>query len=128
MLSQYCFEEFLAPYYRQLVAAIKERGLIPMVDSDGRIDDCIDWFKQVGIEGIGPLERMAGMDVVKIRQNHPRFRMIGGFDKTVIPKGREAIRQEFERLLPVMKSGGYMVSVDHQTPPEVSLDNYRQCM
>jgi hypothetical protein len=28
-------------------------------------------------------------------------------------------------LLPVMRSGGYVNSVDHQTPPGVSLADYR---
>jgi uroporphyrinogen-III decarboxylase len=32
--------------------------------------------------------------------------------------------EEFERILPVLKSGGYMLGIDHQTPPEVSLENY----
>jgi len=35
------------------------------------------------------------------------------------------MRAEFERLLPVMRKGGFLPSVDHQTPPEVSLENYR---
>jgi len=35
------------------------------------------------------------------------------------------MRAEFERLLPVMKKGGFIPSVDHQTPPDVSLENYR---
>ncbi len=40
-------------------------------------------------------------------------------------KGENEMRAEFERLLPVMKSGGFIPSVDHQTPPGVSLSNYR---
>ena len=51
--------------------------------------------------------------------------MMGGFDKMVMSRGEEAMRAEFERVLPVMRSGGYVNSVDHQTPPEVSLENYR---
>ena len=35
------------------------------------------------------------------------------------------MRKEFERLLPVMARGGYIPGVDHQTPPEVSIANYR---
>ena len=35
------------------------------------------------------------------------------------------MRAEFERILPVMKQGGYIPSVDHQTPPEVSFKNYK---
>ena len=32
------------------------------------------------------------------------------------------MREEFERLLPVMRQGGFLPSVDHQTPPGVSLE------
>ncbi|MBC7185623.1 MAG: hypothetical protein H5U38_01170, partial [Calditrichaeota bacterium] len=88
--------------------------------------ELIPWLEEVGIEGIAPLERMAGVDVVKIRQRHPRFKLIGAFDKLVLDKGPEAIRAEFERLLPVMRQGGFIPSVDHQTPPHVSLQQYRE--
>ncbi len=39
--------------------------------------------------------------------------------------GEAAIRAEFERLVPLMKTGGFIPSVDHQTPPGVSLEQYR---
>ena len=32
---------------------------------------------------------------------------------------------EFERLMPLIKTGGLIPSVDHQTPPGVSLEQYR---
>lgn len=35
------------------------------------------------------------------------------------------MRAEFERLMPVMKTGGFIPSVDHQTPPAVSMEQYR---
>jgi len=59
-----------------------------------------------------------------LRRDHRDLLMIGAFDKTVMHLGEARIRQEFERLLPVMRSGGYIPSVDHQTPPEVSLEDY----
>jgi hypothetical protein len=31
---------------------------------------------------------------------------------------------EFERLVPLMRTGGFIPSVDHQTPPGVSLAEY----
>ncbi len=125
MLSKEAFDEFLAPYYRGLIPEIKKRGIIPMVDSDGDVHKLIPWLKEVGIEGILPLERMAGVDIVKLRKDHPKFKLIGAFDKTVMHLGEAAIRKEFDRIFPVMSQGGYIPSVDHQTPPEVSLDDYR---
>jgi len=52
-----------------------------------------------------------------LRRKFPQLKMLGAYDKMVMPLGREAMRGEFERLLPVMASGGYLVGCDHQTPP-----------
>jgi uroporphyrinogen-III decarboxylase len=72
-----------------------------------------------------PLERQAGVDGMAIRQQYPEVCMVGHFDKMVMDRGEQAIRDEFERLMPLMKSGGFIPSVDHQTPPHVTIDQYR---
>lgn len=125
MLSKDFFDEFLAPYYKPLVTALRERGIRVFVDSDGDVEPLIPWLKEVGVEGILPLERMAGVDVAAIRAQHPDWLMIGAYDKTVMKNGEAAMRAEFERLAPSMRGGGFIPSVDHQTPPDVSLENYR---
>ena len=85
----------------------------------------IPWFIDAGIDGVYPLERQAGVDVSQMRRNYPKFLMMGGYDKMVMSLGEADMRAEFERLLPVMRSGGFIPSVDHQTPPGVSLEQYR---
>ncbi|MBE6903749.1 MAG: hypothetical protein E7480_03985 [Ruminococcaceae bacterium] len=125
MISKDLFDEFMAPFYKEIVPLIKAKGTKVFIDTDGDVEPLIPWFKEVGIEGVLPLERQAGVDVNRIRQNHPDWLMMGGFDKTIMKNGEEAMRKEFERLLPAIKSGGYIPSVDHQTPPDVSVENYR---
>ena len=125
MLSKGCFDEFVGAYYQQIIPEIRRRGIVPIVDSDGDVAELIGWLDEVGVEGILPLERMAGVDVAQIRRDRPGWKMIGGFDKTVMHLGEDAMRREFERLLPVMRQGGFIASVDHQTPPDVSLAMYR---
>ena len=125
MISKEMFDEFLAPYYKKIIPALKQHGIKVIIDSDGDVTRLIPWLESVGIEGVLPLERQAGVDVAQIRELHPDFLMIGGFDKMVMKNGREAMKTEFERLLPVMKKGGYIASVDHQTPPDVSVENYK---
>jgi hypothetical protein len=125
MISRAQFDEFMAPYYRQVVPKLKERGIAPIIDSDGQVEPLIPWFEEVGLEGILPLERMAGVDVNRIRADHPRWKMIGGFDKTVMHLGEARMREEFERLMPAMRSSRFIPSVDHQTPPAVSMEDYR---
>ncbi len=83
------------------------------------------WLLREGIQGVLPLERQAGVDGMALRGQFPRLRMVGHFDKMVMHRGEAAMRAEFERLRPVMSSGGFIPSVDHQTPPGVSLGQYR---
>jgi len=125
MLSVEQFDEFLAPYYRRVVPRLRERGILTVIDSDGDVTIASNWFERVGLESILPLERQAGVDVAALRRDHPRMRFVGCFDKLVMHKGEAAMRQEFERLLPVAKQGGLVISCDHQTPPAVSLEDYR---
>ncbi len=124
MISEALFDEFMLPYYQQMIPAMKERGTKVFIDSDGDISMALDWFMRAGIEGILPLERQAGVDLEKLRARYPKCLFIGHYDKMVMPKGEAAMRAEFERLLPVMRQGGFAPSVDHQTPPGVSLENY----
>lgn len=125
MLSKNLFDQFISPCYRKLVPRLKDAGIKVFVDSDGQVHDLLPWLISSGIEGIYPLERQSGVDVSMIRARYPGFLMMGGFDKRVMHLGESAIRAEFERLLPVMRSGGYIPSVDHQTPPDVSLKDYQ---
>ncbi len=79
----------------------------------------------MGVDGVLPLERQAGVDGMALRRQFPSLGMVGHFDKMVMHKGEAAMRAEFERLQPLMRSGGFIPSVDHQTPPEVPLAAYR---
>lgn len=95
MVSRHDFERFLAPAYREIVPLLEAKGIVPLVDSDGQVEPMIPWLEEVGIRGILPLERMAGVDVARLRERHPRFVLVGAFDKTVMHRGEAAIRQEF---------------------------------
>jgi uroporphyrinogen-III decarboxylase len=125
MISKDLFDEFVLPYYRRIIPMIKAQGTKVIIDTDGFVEPMIDWLAEGGAQGVLPLERQAGVDVNRIRRNHPDLIMIGGFDKTVMHLGEDAMRQEFERLLPAMASGWYIPGVDHQTPPSVKMADYR---
>jgi hypothetical protein len=125
MISRELMDEFMAPYYRKLLVRAKEMNLLTIVDTDGDVTLLVPWLLANGVEGVLPLERQAGVDGMALRQQFPELRMIGHYDKMVMNKGEPAIRREFERLRPLMKSGGFIPSVDHQTPPSVSLEEYR---
>jgi uroporphyrinogen-III decarboxylase len=125
MISEQHFNEFIAPYYRRIVPRLHEMGAVVLVDTDGDVTRLVPWLLREGIHGVLPLERQAGVDGAALRRQFPSLRMVGHFDKMTMPRGEAAMRAEFERLRPVMQSGGFIPSVDHQTPPGVSLEQYR---
>ena len=125
MCSYAQYAQFVLPYYQQLTPLVRAGGAHPFIDTDGNVEPLIPWFLEGGIEGILPLERMAGVDVCRIKEKYPQLLMLGGFDKTVMHKGEAAMRAEFARILPAVRAGGYIPAVDHQTPPDVTVENYR---
>ena len=125
MISRKLFDEFVAPYYRRLIPRLQELDILPLVDTDGDVTMLVPWLTELGVVGVLPLERQAGVDGLKLRQQYPRLRMVGHYDKMVMNQGEAAMRAEFERLVPLMRTGGFIPSVDHQTPPGVSLAEYR---
>jgi uroporphyrinogen-III decarboxylase len=125
MISRAMMDEFLTPYYEKLLVRAKEMDMVTIVDTDGDVTLLVPWLLDNEIEGALPLERQAGVDGMALRQQFPKLAMVGHYNKMVMTDGQEAMRAEFERLGPLMKTGGFIPSVDHQTPPSVSLDNYR---
>jgi uroporphyrinogen-III decarboxylase len=124
MVSRRICEEFMTPYYARTLERVKEMGMVTIVDTDGDVTALAPWLRSVGVEGVLPLERQAGVDGLELRRRFPDLRLIGHFDKMTMPLGEPAMRAEFERLVPVVRTGGFIPSVDHQTPPGVSLSQY----
>ncbi len=125
MLSKAMFDEFLAPFYRKVIPVIHKYGVPVFIDSDGDITLAVDWYAEVGADGMFPLERQAGVDVSLYLDKQPDMAFLGHFDKMCMKNGRDAMRAEFERILPSMRRGKFIASVDHQTPPDVSAELYR---
>lgn len=126
MLSGECFDEFVGAYYRRLVPFLKSKGVGHVfVDTDGDFGALIPHFMDAGIEGFLPMDVNAGMDIVKVREQFPTLKFIGSYNKLEIAKGPAAIDREFERLLPVIRQGGYVPGCDHQVAPSTKMEDYQ---
>jgi len=126
LISPALVREFMLPYYRELVGFFREfEEQKFLLDSDGDVRQLIPLFTEVGINGILPFEVAAGMDIVRIAEEYPHLIISGGIDKREIAKGRDAINRELERKLPpLFRRGGYLPSLDHHVPPEVSYADF----
>jgi hypothetical protein len=52
------------------------------------------------------------------------LRIMGGFDKIEMGKGKEAIQRYMDTLVPLVERGGYIPFCDHRCPPNVHPDDY----
>lgn len=128
MISPQLFREFMTPYYKKITEVLKGKGIdIIFVDTDGNCTELIPLFLEAGVTGMYPFEVQAGMDIVKLRKRYPRLQIIGGLNKRVLIEGdREKIEREILLKVPFLISqGGYIPSLDHAVPPDISLKNYK---
>lgn len=126
MLSHQMFDEFLGDYYKKLIPMLKKHGVGNVfVDTDGDFKTLIPNFIAAGVDGFLPMDVNAGMDIVAVRKEFPTLKFIGGYNKLCIAEGKEAIDKEFERIMPVIRQGGFIPGSDHQVAPSTSLENYK---
>ncbi|MBI2914473.1 MAG: hypothetical protein HYY08_00955 [Firmicutes bacterium] len=118
--------KFMLPRYGRVVDFLRSRGVEWIaLDSDGDVMSLIPVWLDAGINLIYPFEVQSGMDVARVRKSFGReLRMFGGVDKRALIGGRESIDAELERVAPVVREGGYIPTLDHSIPPDVSYANY----
>lgn len=121
------FRQFLLPHYQRYVAFLKGHGVrLVLVDTDGDHNVLLPAFLEAGVDGFCPMERAAGMDPVEVRRRYGQsVCLMGGVDKRVIARGRAAIDAELAYLAPAIASGGYIPTIDHSVPPDVSYEDFR---
>jgi len=113
------FDEFMAPYYRELFADLRGRGQKRfLLDSDGNNGAVLDRFVELGMNGLYPFEQAAGCDVLAFRREHPHFVIWGGVDKRALLRNKDDVKREvMEKVPQLLASGGFIPSVDHAVPP-----------
>lgn len=127
LLSPDMFRRFILPRYAKTMAFAREHGVnLTWHDSDGDCRLLLPDMLSVGVNSTAPCEVAAGMDPVALRRQFGRdLRMGGGFDKRIVSRGPDAVRQELARLSPVFCEGGFVPGIDHSVPADVSWDHYR---
>lgn len=130
LLSPNTYAEFIQPRLTKLVEFFKAHGVQwVVIDTDGNPELVIPQFLAAGVDGIWPLERASDMDPIALRQKFGRdLRLWGGVDKRELAKDEAAIDAHLESLRPLVEEGGFIPTVDHLVPPDVSLTNFRHYM
>jgi hypothetical protein len=122
------YREFIFPHMRRLVDFLKSHGVrYVMVDTDGNAEPLLPLLLDAGVDAIWPIERASeSMDPIALRRTYGRaLRLFGGVDKRVLATDFAAIDRHLRELAPLIEEGGFIPTVDHTVPPDVSLENFR---
>lgn len=126
LLSPDTFKEFIYSPMKRVVEFFKSHGAKYIcLDSDGRPEVLIPHLMDLGIDLIWPLERASDMDPVRLRRKFGKsLRLSGGVDKRELAKGPEAIEAHLRELVPLIEEGGFIPTIDHTVPPDVSWSDF----
>ncbi len=125
-ISDETFDEFMMPYYHEVVGYMRSKGIQKMlVDSDGNTVKLTDKFVEAGMDCHSPLEINSGSQPAVIRKRHPKLALIGGVDKLTLAGTRADIDLELAKLPPILEKGGYIPALDHRVQPDVPMANYQ---
>ena len=127
IISPRHFREFCVPQYKRVTHVMRKYGVKTfLVDSDGYVDELIPLWLEGGVNGIYPLEVMAGEDPVGLRKRYGKdLVMWGGIDKVELTKDKAAVEREVRAKVPfLIGQGGWIPGIDHAVPPDVPYENF----
>jgi uroporphyrinogen decarboxylase len=130
LLSPATFKEFIFPRLKRVIEFYKSHGVrYVCIDTDGNPEPLIPLMLDAGVDAIWPLERSADQDPLRLRKKYGRsLRLWGAVDKRVLARGPEAIDAHLRTFIPLIEEGGFIPTVDHTVPPDVSWPNFQHYM
>jgi hypothetical protein len=126
IVSPKWFKRVITPRYKRIHEKLKAHGIdIWWVDCDGDVRPILEAMMEGGVNCLFPYE-VNGCDhpAALLNEYGKDLRIMGGFDKIEMGKGRDVIKAYMETLGPLVERGGYIPFCDHRCPPNVDPDDY----
>jgi len=127
MMSPAMFEELILPHDAAVVASIKNAGAYCIKHTDGDIRKIMDWLVDTGLDALGPLEDVPGMELDKIFDRYPgKITVMGNMSVDLLSRGTvEDVTAETKRLLnEVSAKGPHIMSSGNTISSSVRPENY----
>ena len=128
LFSPAVFKEFILPRLQKMVDVIHEEGGKVIKHSDGNLWLILDMIVNTGIDGLNPIEPIAGMDIGSVKEKYgKRLCLVGNIDcGHLLPHGssaevEEAVRECIRKASP---GGGHIISSSNSIHASVNPENY----
>jgi uroporphyrinogen decarboxylase len=127
LMSPAQYEEFLAPYHKEIVDNVHRKGAKIFKHSDGNLWPILDLLLECGFDGIHPIQPQC-MDIGEVKK-HLRGKacVMGNIDcMYVLPDGtlEEVERTVQETIRKAAPGGGYIMSSSNSVHPGCKAENY----
>ena len=125
LLSPTWFREHYFRRFARVLEAYHKRGIRVLFHSDGNLNPILDELVEAGIDGLNPLEVLAGMDVGEVHRRHPQLFLAGGIDVSqLLPFGSpQEVKDAVARAIDAA-GGRILVGSTTELNDEVPLENY----
>jgi len=126
LVPDWLFRDVITPRYKRIGDRLHRAGIdLWYTDCDGDVRPLLPYFLEAGINCLFPYEVNSCVHVLELfREYGKELRIMGGFDKMALGRGREAIKSYMEGLVPAVERGGYIPFCDHRCPPNVDPGDY----
>ena len=127
LVSPRTYAEFWYPHQDPIIRLLREHD-VPVICqwSAGQFDVLLPSMMEHGFNCTWPLELMAGMSGPELRSRYGRKLLLGGnIPKEALVAGPAAIDREIDRLMPLIRQGGFIPALDDMPPLEVPFSQYR---
>ncbi|MFP4443996.1 MAG: uroporphyrinogen decarboxylase family protein [Spirochaetia bacterium] len=119
--------EFVFPYWKREVEAVKSAGMYAFIHTDGQITPILDDLLDLGAHCLQSLDPMAGVDIGEVKKKtHKRLALMGNVQCSLLQDGpKELIKESAEYCLEKgSPGGGYIYSSSNTIMPGLPLENY----
>jgi len=127
LISPAIYEKFWYPYQDPIVDMLRAHD-VPVICqwSAGQFENLLPGMMAHGFNCTWPLEAMADTDALALRRRFGRRLLMGGnISKEAVIAGPEAIDREIERLMPLIREGGFLPALDDMASPDMPFAHYR---
>jgi hypothetical protein len=124
-LSPDWMRKHYSPRLERIIAAWHRAGIKILFHSDGNLNPILNDLVEAGIDGLNPIEILAGMNVGEIHRRHPHLFLVGGIDVSqLLPLGTPAEVKDAVKGTLDEAEGRIMIGSSTELNNEVPLSNF----
>ncbi len=112
---------------KKCIEPLKAAGIKVIFHSDGYVMEILDDMIDAGIDGLNPIEPLAGMDIALLKREYGKHLvLVGGVDcSQLLPRGSvdEVIRATQEIIKVAAPGGGFFIGSSSEIVPATPVEN-----